>query len=109
MPLSRNQSLAASMSPSFSASAFLQSIIPAPVSLRSAATSFAEMSAICSLSRLVCRFGRRGGLGGGPGRLGGGVLGCGLLLGEPRFAFFLGGGCRGAGFGLLALVLGLFF
>ena len=40
-PFLRSQSLAASRSPSVSASAFLQSIIPAPVALRSAATSFA--------------------------------------------------------------------
>ncbi len=45
-PFSRSQSFAASMSPSFSCSAFLQSIIPAPVILRSAATSFAVISAI---------------------------------------------------------------
>ena len=43
-----------SASPSFSTSAFFASIIPAPVSWRSAWTSFAEMSAIlCPLSVLT--------------------------------------------------------
>ena len=45
-PFSRSQSAAFSRSPSVASSAFLQSIIPAPVALRSLATSAAVTSAI---------------------------------------------------------------
>src|SRR4029079_17339873 len=65
---------------------------------RSAATSFAEMSAIVSLSRLVVvlsRFGRGVILG---------FLGRGLLLREARFTVPLGGGRLRASLGLLLLV-----
>src|SRR6476646_4328102 len=88
-PFLRSQSLAASMSPSVSAGAFLQSIIPAPVALRSAATSFALMSAIA------------GGvsLGLGCSRLLGRLLRLGL--GEPLLALGRVGGGRVAGRGLL--------
>src|SRR5690242_17658011 len=114
-PFLRSQSLAASMSPSVSASAFLQSIIPAPVALRSAATSFALMSAIAGgVSLRVGR--RRGGrlLGGDRGRRATrGGLGARLArlarlgrllrlgLGESLLARGLLGGGLVAGLGLL--------
>ena len=51
MPFSRSQSAAASMSPLFSTSAFLASIMPAPVLSRSCFTSAAVISAMsCLLS-----------------------------------------------------------
>ena len=46
MPLERSQSMAASMSPPVSCSAFLQSIMPAPDLSRSSLTSAAVISAI---------------------------------------------------------------
>ena len=45
-PLVRSQSTAVSMSPLFSASAFLQSIMPAPVRSRRSLTMLAVMSAM---------------------------------------------------------------
>src|SRR4051794_25154205 len=112
-PFLRSQSLAASMSPSDSVRAFLQSIIPAPVALRSAATSFALMSAIAgavslgvgrgSSGRLLGgdRGGRATGLGLGLGRSG--LLGrlLGLGVGEALLAPGRVGGGRVAGRGLL--------
>src|SRR5580765_4797773 len=52
MPRSRNNTMAASMSPFVSCKARLQSIIPAPVRSRSSLTSAAEISAILDLLRL---------------------------------------------------------
>src|SRR5437762_147267 len=110
MPFSRSQSFERSMSPSFSRSAFLQSIIPAPVIFRSAATSFAETSAIASHLRAGVggRGARRlGGLGlGRPGlwRLGLWRLGLrarSFPVGLGRFGL---GGLRSLG-ALLALAL----
>ena len=61
-PLARRRSRARSTSPSDSSSAFLQSIIPAPVALRSAEMSLAEYSAIrvALLDLGGARVGRRG-------------------------------------------------
>src|SRR5690349_2609530 len=50
-PLARSQSIAASISPLVSASAFLQSIIPAPVRSRS---SFTDAAVISAISRSLC-------------------------------------------------------
>src|SRR5665213_2218623 len=92
----RSSSIALSTSPSASVSAFLQSIIPAPVRSRSALTSFAEISGTggflfgrCRLlsrrGSLGLRLGRRRRLGGRVGRfrrnLGGRGLRCRGLLG----------------------------
>src|ERR671915_378459 len=100
-PRSRRIRFAASRSPLLSWSAFLQSIIPAPVVSRSALTSLALTSAICSFSILVRGLGPCGlpavrasrvrrsplvGLG-----LGHGVVALGLLLGlELQFPLRLG-------------------
>src|SRR6478735_7162747 len=112
-PFLRSQSLAASMSPSDSVSAFLQSIIPAPVALRSAATSFALMSAIARAVSLGVSRGRGGRLLGGDGGRRSPGLGLGrgcsrllgrllrLGLGEPLLALGRVGGGRVAGGGLL--------
>src|SRR5262249_19563137 len=53
MPFFRSHSSALAKSPSFSASAFLQSIIPAPVFSRSSFTIAADTSAISSFSSCV--------------------------------------------------------
>ena len=63
IPFSRSQSTALSMSPSVSTSAFLQSIIPEPVSSRSSLTSAAVTAIVSSLlnnrpSRVSSRSGR---------------------------------------------------
>ncbi len=60
-PLARSQSIEASISPLFSASAFLQSIMPAPVRSRSSFTEAAVISAMCNSSKPPSRL--REGLG----------------------------------------------
>src|SRR3954453_14704664 len=74
MPFSRSQVAAASMSPLVSCSAFLQSIIPAPVRSRRALTSFAEIVGVLT-GVLSLGLGGLFGLGGGDGRIGRLVLG----------------------------------
>src|SRR5581483_2881690 len=99
-PRSRSSCAACSKSPAVSSSAFLASIIPAPVDWRRRCTSLAVNSAICLLllfhfcwCGLGCgRFGRRG-------------LGCGrrlgLLLREARLALLRLQGGLAASLGLL--------
>ena len=104
--LTRRISIALSMSPSASVSAFLQSIIPAPVRSRRALTSFAAISvcAHCSAlrcsgcvasARLGCSAAAAGWLRrGGGSRLGGG---CGLAPERRRCSAGADGGCAGLG------------
>src|SRR6185295_15484122 len=88
-PFSRSQVLAFSLSPSYSSRARLQSIMPAPVIFRSAATSFAEMSAMVGVPRVLSGVGRHVGAGGG---VSGGVSGVGRRGGDGT-----GVGCGGLG------------
>mmetsp|Transcript_77373 Transcript_77373/g.129856 ORF Transcript_77373/g.129856 Transcript_77373/m.129856 type:complete len:210 (+) Transcript_77373:458-1087(+) len=64
-PFLRSHSAAASTSPPFSCSAFLQSIIPAPETFRSADTSFAEMATLGFSSAFSSAFSSFGGAGAG--------------------------------------------
>src|SRR5918994_2691574 len=90
-PFVRRISSALSMSPSASCSAFLQSIIPAPVRSRSSLTCFAVISAIAS-ALVLDRFG------GSLGLFGNDELGLGLDLGT--------GGARHDGLAALLPALG---
>src|SRR5688572_25431411 len=93
-PFLRNSSTALSKSPSLSMSAFLQSIMPAPVASRRRFTSFAVISAICSSLVVVCRVtGRRGGN---------------LCRGDTRFTRRRLGRSLGSGLRLLLGDLGFF-
>src|SRR4051812_195650 len=116
-PLARRRSRARSASPADSSSAVLQSIIPAPVALRSAAMSLAEYSAIrvalLDLGGARVAAGRglgggdgacRGGRGLGPGCSGGSRLGGALGGREARLALAL---LRGGGVTRLLLLGGL--
>src|ERR687897_117381 len=116
-PWARSQSLAASRSPSVASSARLQSSMPAPVCLRRAAMSFAEISAITASALARGRVGRllRDRLGGGRGLgrpVAGGVRRRRRLLlrvAQSRLALLLGLGGFAAGpplrVGLAALFL----
>src|SRR5262249_26173942 len=108
-PFARRMSSARSLSPSASSRAFLHSIIPAPVALRSAAMSLSEDSAI----RVLLDVGALLGFGGaGADRNFGsrrrrrlGRLGLRRLCrGEPRFAFTLLRSSRVAGRLLLGVL-----